>query len=295
MKFSVITPSFNQGRFLRDCLESVRTQVHVETRKRGKSEEYVDTTLSHFKSSELQDFFVEHIVMDGGSTDETLSILKDWESVTSHPQPAMFSFHFMSEADKGQTDAINKGLKQATGDLLAYLCSDDLYEPEALKEVAKIFMENPAVDVVYGDYFFLEGDSGWKRFKKAGKYSRGRLLKTNFLGQPAVFWRRRVYEKSGGLDVRLRFCMDHEYWLRISSNTKWAYLPKPLATCRLHASAKTSSQLTSAWWETAEMVKPYGQGCRFYWKAFLMQILGQWIYGGKRFLFQSLGNKVRFL
>lgn len=299
MKFSIITPSYNQGRFITDSLQSVKIQLNAEKNT----------------DASIQDFSVEHLVMDGGSTDGTVAMLEIWlqnagklqfrnpEPRTpdaGHPSASQdFSvsqfgenlrFHFVSEADAGQTDAINKGLNLATGDILAYLCSDDLYEPGALAAVAEIFQKNPEVDVVYGDYYFLEGDSGWKRLKEAGPFSRVRLLGDNFLGQPAVFWRRRVYERYGALDGRLKFCMDHEYWLRISGETKWFYLEQALAVCRLHGSAKTSSQLAPAWWETARMVKQYGQGCRFFWKAVAMQCVGQWLYQGKRMVFERVGK-----
>jgi len=84
--------------------------------------------------------------------------------------------------------------------------------------------------------------------------------------------------------------MDHEYWLRISGETKWFYLEQALAVCRLHGSAKTSSQLAPAWWETARMAKQYGQGCRFFWKAVAMQCVGQWLYQGKRMVFERIGK-----
>ncbi|NJK92341.1 MAG: hypothetical protein HC904_11185 [Blastochloris sp.] len=83
--------------------------------------------------------------------------------------------------------------------------------------------------------------------------------------------------------------MDHEYWLRIRAETRWAYVEHGLASCRLHRGAKTSSQLVKAWWETAAMAKRYGVGCRFFWKAWAMQLLGQWLYAGKRMIFERVG------
>jgi glycosyltransferase involved in cell wall biosynthesis len=266
MRFSIITPSLNQGPFLRDCLESVQKQV-IE----GMGD-------------------LEHLVVDGGSVDGTVPVLESWKAQAEGGNPTGYFFDFVSEPDRGQAEAINKGLRRAQGDIWAYLCADDFYEAGALKRVATVFAQHPEVDVVYGDFYFLEGKSGWKRMKKAGSYSWGRLERHNFLGQPAVFWRRAVAERFGFFDEGLRYCMDHEYWLRLGAETKWFYLEEVLATARLHGGAKTSRELVSAWWETAEMAKRYQRGFRFWGKAVVMQIVGQWIYRWKRGFFEWWGS-----
>lgn len=254
MRFSIVTPSLNQGRWIEENLCSTAS---------GRTE-------------------VERWVMDGGSSDETVRILA-----------AKHDVRWVSEPDAGQADAINKGLAQSTGDILGYLCADDYLEPGALELVAKTFQDNPEVDVVYGDGFFLESDSGWKRRKCAGSFSWQRLRKHNFLIQPAVFWRRSVYERFGPFDRNLRFCMDHEYWLRIGSQTRWLYLPEPLATCRLHADAKTSRALAEAWREAARMQARYG----IIWKprldALWMTLCGQYYYRLKRLFFAFAGRRRR--
>lgn len=265
MKVSIVTPSYNQGAYIGDSLSSVLEQSG-------------------------EDLVLEHIVVDGASTDLTLNVLQEWQTKTGNLDSALYQFSYRSEPDTGQTQAINKGLKQATGDILCYLCSDDFLESDCLKQVTELFIKYPDTDVVYGDYFFLEGESGWKRFKNAGNFSVERIRQNNFLGQPAVFWRRRVYETFGAFDENLSFCMDHEYWLRICGETKWQYLPASLATCRLHGGAKTSSSLTEAWWETAEMAGRYGLGKRFYWQAWAMQLVGKRLYRFKRWLFENLGK-----
>jgi len=286
VKFSIIIPSYNQGRYIGEALESIR-----------ENSENLDPAHS-----------IEAIVMDNCSTDETGSILDEWSTKAGKYEggkveksgtqnlptfePSHFSLAFVSESDHGQTDAINKGLKQATGDILAYLCADDFYEPGALKEVARIFEENPEVDVVYGDGYFLEGDSGWKRLKKSGPFSPERLRQLNFVIQPATFWRRSVYEKFGPLDDSLQFCMDNEYWLRIANETRWHYLELPLATARLHSDAKTSSQLVAAWEETAVMAERYGLGGRYRGIARHMRLYGAKWYTAKRLFFRILGKIV---
>lgn len=249
MKISIVTPSLNSARFLKECLESVRAA--------GEN--------------------IQHIVMDGGSGDETLDILTQAQDV-----------EWVSEPDHGQTDAINKGLARATGEILGYLCADDMLEPGSLEAVRRAFSQAP--DVVYGDAWFLEGDSGWRRRKAAGPYSYARLRRGNFLLQPAVFFHRRVYEKFGAFDASLQYCMDHEYWLRIGAKTQWLYLPEPLATCRLHPGAKTFRALAPAWAEAVRMQRRYGIRVRPALEALWMRLGGQTYYRLKRRVFREMGR-----
>lgn len=248
MKLSVITPSLNQGRYLRDCLESVRTAAEA-----------------------APEHSVEHLVIDGGSHDESRQIL----STQTFAQ-------WISEPDSGQSQAINKGLAKASGDILAYLCADDLYEPQAIEQVMTAFARHADADVVYADFFFLEGDSGRKRRKSAASFLPSDLPNRNPLGQPSVWWRRRVYEKFGGFDESLRYCMDHEYWIRLGDSVRWHYIAEPLAVSRLHADAKTSCQLTAMWVETARMLTRGGWRMRPWWNAFAMAAWGRHYYRMKR-------------
>lgn len=248
MKLSVVTPSLNQGRYLRDCLESVRAAA-----------------------AQAPSHEVEHIVIDGGSTDGSAGILRNFPGV-----------RWISEADTGQSNAINKGLSMATGDVLAYLCADDLYEPQSVKRVLDLLAADSSVDVVYADFFFLEGASGRKRRKSAAKFRPDQLRNTNPLGQPAVWWRRRVYEKFGGFDESLHYCMDHEYWLRLGTQVRWHHLAEPLAVSRLHPDAKTASQLPAMWRETAQMLTRSGWRLKPWWDAFAMAAWGKYYYLLKR-------------
>jgi glycosyltransferase involved in cell wall biosynthesis len=248
MKLSVITPSLRQARYLGACLDSVRAAA-----ARAASHE------------------VEHIVIDGGSDDGTVDLLR-----------ARTDIRWISEKDAGQSHAINKGLALATGEILAYLCADDLYEPDAVRAVLEAFAKSPEADVVYGDFFFLEGESGRKRRKSAASFRPADLRRRNPLGQPAVWWRRRVYDKFGGFDESLHFCMDHEYWLRLGTSVRWHYLPEPLAVSRLHADAKTSRQLPAMWRETARMLTRDGWRLKPWWDAFAMAAWGRHYYLLKR-------------
>lgn len=256
MPLSLVTPSLNQGPWIAETLRSVRTAA--------------------------DGLEVEHWVMDGGSTDNTVEVLS-----------AQSFARWISEPDHGQTDAINKGLARCTGDILGYLCADDQLEPDSLHRVEKAFRDHPGVDVVYGDGFFLESDSGWKRRKNAGPFSWTRLQSGNFLIQPSVFWRRAVSERFGPFDASLRYCMDHEYWLRIGETTRWMYLPEPLATCRLHADAKTSRSLGAAWREAAAMQARYGRVWKPRLEAVWMTLAGQHYYRLKRLLFAAIGRRRR--
>lgn len=259
MRFSIITPSLNQAIYLPATLDSVR-----------------------IAADQAPGIEVEHLVQDGGSTDGSIALLE-----------AQNFAQWRSEVDNGQSDAINRAMQRSTGDILSYLCSDDLLEPDAIRLVSDAFRTHPEAAVVYGDYFFLESDTGWKRRKIAGPYSRERLHRHNFLSQPATFWRRSVYERYDGFDTSLHYCMDHEYWLRISEDSNFYYLSEPLASMRLHASAKTASALAPMWWESARMQRRYNHGIRPYLEATAMSLYGQHYYRLKRWLFRLIGNHLK--
>ena len=250
---SVITPSLNQGSFIGECLESVR----VAAKNAG--------------------CVVEHIVVDGGSTDSTLGILGAQEFA-----------RWVSEPDRGQTDAINKGIAMSSGDIVSYLCADDLLEPDALALVRNAFESPIEADVVYGDAYFLE--SGWKRRKRAGEFSARRLRRGNFLLQPAVFIRRRVFEKFGLFDAGLKFCMDHEYWLRICGGTRWTRVGDAIACSRLHPDAKTWRDLPAMWDESRRMQARYGIYLRPLFDAVWMRVVGCHYYRLKRYLIARIAK-----
>ncbi|MFQ3671478.1 MAG: glycosyltransferase family 2 protein [Verrucomicrobiia bacterium] len=257
MTLSVITPSYQQGVWLEETLRSVREAAEVAAPK----------------------YRVQHIVVDGGSTDQTLTVLQG-QSFAS----------WISEPDDGQTDAINKGMARADGEILCYLCSDDLWDPLTARLVLERFEAEPEIDFVYGDYWFLEMPAGRRRKKRAGPFSYERLVRGNFLSQPATFWRRRVRERFGDFDTRLRYCMDYEFWLRAGRSTRWCYVEHPLALMRLHADAKSSSQLAAAWWEAAVQLGAYRPAWRRWSEAWWMMMVGQHYYRAKRRWF---GRKVQ--
>jgi glycosyltransferase involved in cell wall biosynthesis len=218
MKISIITPSYNQGQFIERTLQSVADQG----------------------------FEVEHLVFDGGSSDDTVSILKKF-------LPAV---NWISKKDKGQTDAVNQGFRAAKGDVLGWLNSDDIYYPEAFKIVLDYFEANPHIDIVYGkaDHIDLQ-DHPFESYPSE-PWNFERLKETCFICQPALFFRRSVVEKYGLLDESLNFCMDYEYWLRLGkAGVNFAYLDAKLAGSRLYAENKTLGSRIKVHSEINDMFK----------------------------------------
>jgi glycosyltransferase involved in cell wall biosynthesis len=203
---SIVTPTLNQGRFIEATIRSIRAQ-----------------TYDHF----------EHIVIDGGSTDDTLDILRRYEG--SYPM------RWLSEPDNGMYDAINKGMKLASGEILAYLNSDDLYFPWTLETVVEAFGRNAEADVVFGDALGIDADGREDiRFQPSHRY--GFLLRSSSFVQPAVFWRRAVYDEIGGFDPELRLAGDLDYWLRMGPDRVHQRVDEVLAIERDHGLTQRSQQ-----------------------------------------------------
>lgn len=207
MKISVVTPSFNQGAFLERTLVSVLDQQGVD---------------------------LEYIVMDGGSTDGSVDIIKRYA-----PRLA----YWASEPDRGQSDAINRGFERCTGDIVTWLNSDDVLLPGALAAVAQTFAANPSAEAVYGDFIYIDGDDEVLRKRRVfRKFKYETLLFHDYLGQPAVFYRRRVLDKVGLLDESLRYAMDWDFFLRMKRSCDMVHVRQYLAGYRLHEDAKTSQE-----------------------------------------------------
>jgi len=225
-KISVVTPSFNQAEFIGKTIESVLSQNYPN---------------------------LEYIIMDGGSTDKTIKILKRYGN----------KIIWQSKKDKGQAEAINKGLKKATGEILTYLNSDDTYEPGALKKVASFFAKNPQTLWVFGKCRIINEDDKELRKKVTlyknfwlRNYSYKTLLILNYISQPAVFWQRKAYQQVGEFNEKEFWELDYDYWLRLGAVYQPGFIDDYLANFRVHKKSKTS-QDTKHFLEEIKVAKKY--------------------------------------
>jgi glycosyltransferase involved in cell wall biosynthesis len=203
---SIITPSFNQARYLEGTIQSVLTQDYPR---------------------------IEYMVIDGGSTDGSIEIIKKYESRLAH---------WVSEKDNGQADAINKGLARVKGEIIAWLNSDDYYLPKAISAALKVFEENPEVVMVYGDLLAVDEHGQTINILKYKQLSLEDLLCFQIIGQPSVFLRREAYQKAGRLDPTFHFLLDHHLWIRIAQQGKILHIPQTWAAARYHAEAKNRAK-----------------------------------------------------
>jgi glycosyltransferase involved in cell wall biosynthesis len=202
-KITIVTPSYNQARFLEATLRSIHDQGYPN---------------------------LEHIVIDGGSTDGSVEILRRFEDKLAY---------WVSEPDRGQTDALIKGFSRATGEILAWLNSDDLYEPHTLWEVADFFSRHPEVQFVYGDALWIDTEGRVLKPKKEIAFSRFIwLYDHNYIPQPSSFWRREIYEAVGGLDPRFDLAMDADLWIRFAEKTKLVHVRRVWSRMRLYPEQK---------------------------------------------------------
>jgi glycosyltransferase involved in cell wall biosynthesis len=224
---SIITPSFNQAPYIEETIKSVLTQDYPR---------------------------IEYIIVDGGSTDGTVDIIRKYEK-----QIAWWT----SEKDKGQTDAINKGFARVTGGILAWINSDDTYEPGAISAAVKYLQEHPDVGMVYGDCNFID-ESG----KVIGKFNSAqtshKLIRQGYvhIPQQTMFFRADLWKQAGPLDPSFYFAMDYDLWTRISARSAIKYVPQTWANFRLHTSGKTIMADDRCW---PEMIKVhYRDGGSFF-------------------------------
>lgn len=204
MKFSIITPSYNQGRFLHDCIGSVLSQKGVE---------------------------YEHIVVDACSTDKTREVLASYPHLI-----------WSSEKDEGMSDGINKGFRKASGDWLMWLNCDDFLMPDALVKVADFIRSHPDADVVHGDCQYIEEDKTPIRRKYDTSVDEWDLLFVGcIIPSTSAFYRREIIDAGQLLDVSYKNCMDWEFYLRlVRKGYRFAYVPELLASFRWYEESTTS-------------------------------------------------------
>ncbi len=212
LRISIVTPSLNQAAFLPRTLESVLSQAG--------------------------DFELEYLVQDGGSTDGSVEILRRYGD----------RLRLRVEPDGGQADAVNRGLRAATGDVVGWLNSDDLLYPGALARVAAAFAAHPDAPWLHGRCEIVdEQDRPIRRWVSAYKharcrrYSRASLLVENYVSQMTVFWRRAALERVGLLDEGLAYAFDYDYWLRLSALGDPVYVPERIAAFRWYRASKSGS------------------------------------------------------
>ncbi len=218
-KVSIVTPSYNQGQFLEETIRSVLLQGYPN---------------------------LEYVIIDGGSTDNSVEIIKKYEPWLTY---------WVSEPDRGQAHAINKGLKIASGNILAWINSDDLYVRQAIAKAVRFFVKNNTTDVLYGDCLYIDKDGEKIRYVKALPYSSVTLY-VGSIPQPSTFFRKRVLSR-GLLDETLDCAFDYEYWLRLFKKYRFTYISTPLSCFRLHETSKTVSQEVKMREETYQVLSRF--------------------------------------
>lgn len=204
---SFVIPSFNQGRFIGECLDSIAAQ-------------------------ELDAADFEVIVVDGGSRDETVEILKDHPIIT----------RWISEPDQGHFDGVNKGVAMSRGDLIAWINSDDFYFPGAFRELLSFIEDHPDGDIYYGDASEVDECGALIREYAVEPWDYQRMVDRCILCQPATIIRKSVFEKYGGLSAECLVAIDLEYWLRVGEKVRFLKVPIKIAASRLWGATKSSNE-----------------------------------------------------
>ena len=236
--FTIVTPSFNQARFLGETVHSVLAQNGVT---------------------------VHHVVQDGGSTDGSVELLSQLAAeLPSAAYRDRIRYEWTSESDAGQADAIARGFAKTSGgpdDLMAWINSDDFYLPGALGYVADYFARHPEVDVIYGHRILVDEDSREIGRWFLPKHNPEVLRLNDFVPQETLFWRRRIWDKIGGLDTSFQFAMDWDLLLRIqAAGAKIVRVPYFLACFRIHSAQKTSAQMHSVGQAEIDRLRTRSQG-----------------------------------
>jgi glycosyltransferase involved in cell wall biosynthesis len=220
---SIITPSYNQARFLEATIQSVLTQDYPE---------------------------IEYIIVDGGSKDGSEPLIRKYADRLAW---------WASEPDQGQTDAINKGFARAHGDILAWINSDDTYQPGAVREAVSYLQAHPDIGMVYGDTNFIDVN-GQVIGRFAAAQTDYRRLRQGYvhIPQQSAFFRTGLWRKVGPLDPSFYFAMDYDLWVRLAAQAPLDYCPRLWANFRLHQSAKTISADDRCWPEMLRVHRRLG-------------------------------------
>ncbi len=255
---SIVTPSFNQASFLEETILSVLGQDYPN---------------------------LEYLIVDGGSTDGSLEIIRRYADRLAW---------WVSEPDRGQTEAINKGFAHARGEIFAWLNSDDTYLPQAVSEAVQYLQTHPDVGLVYGDANFID-ERGRVLGKFPARQTDYRRLRQGYvhIPQQAAFFRAELWHKVGPLDVSFYFAMDYDLWVRIARLAKIVYLPRPWANFRLHGSAKTIAADERCWPEMLRVHFREG-GSRYaviVWKYWLRKLAAPYLRWKRRRMLHRFAEK----
>jgi glycosyltransferase involved in cell wall biosynthesis len=219
---SIVTPSYNMGRFLGETMESVLSQDYPN---------------------------IEYIVIDGGSSDNTLDVLRDYEA----RYPGRFTW--ISERDGGQSDAINKGFLRCKGEIFTFLNSDDTYLPGAVRAAVEAFASHTDAAVVYGDAWYTDEQNTIIKKYPVDPYDYERLGSLCHICQPAAFIRAEVFRQVGMLDVGLHLTLDYDLWLKISALYPMFKIDRPMANSRMWADNKTLSRRRTTFQEVVQILR----------------------------------------
>jgi len=201
-----VTPSYNQAAYLEQTIQSVLGQDYPR---------------------------IEYIVVDGGSTDDSVEIIRKYADRLAY---------WVSEKDRGQADAINKGLARTSGEILAWLNSDDYYMLNTLSVAVRCFEQNPDVAMVYGDMLAVDGNGQTINVLRYKQLSLQDLLCFQIVGQPSVFFRRSAFEKAGPLETSFHFMLDHQLWIRLAQQGRILHVPQVWSAARYHPGAKNRAR-----------------------------------------------------
>jgi hypothetical protein len=273
-RITLVTPSYNQAAFLQATLDSVLAQNYPH---------------------------LEWIVMDGGSTDGSVEMLR---------RSAKHFAYWTSERDAGQADALNRGFARATGEIFGWLNSDDVLMPNALRCVGEYFARHPACHFLTGDGMFINADGTRELYAVRGAaYTLRELLHycdEMYLPQPSVFFSRAAWERAGGLDISLHYAMDLDLWLRLRQHSELHYVPQRLSCSRIHPAAKgeargqpalrAAEQVTRRYWHQVsapERVKIFWGLRRMRARQYCRDGLNEALQGNPRAGWHALGNALR--
>ncbi len=199
---SIITPSFNQAKYLEQTIQSVISQDYSS---------------------------MEYLIIDGGSTDGSKEIIEKYSDRISW---------WVSEKDNGQADAVNKGLKQAKGKYIGWLNSDDLYIPGAIHQAVELLEMNPETVFVFGNVKSIDENGKVTNIMRYDHWKLSDLMHFNIIGQPGVFIRKENLDRVGGLDLNYHFLLDHHLWLRLAVDSDIIFSDRVWAAARFHPLAK---------------------------------------------------------